>query len=58
MYYLRNILHDYSDSRALKILENIVPAMDSKSEIWVDEMVVPDIGVTQMQANFDLIMLT
>ena len=55
---MRNILHDYSDSRALKILKNVLPAMDSNSEIWIDELVVPDIGATQAQANWDLTMLT
>ena len=58
VYYMRNILHDYSDSRALKILKNVLPAMDSNSEIWIDELVVPDIGATQAQANWDLTMLT
>lgn len=55
---MRNILHDYSDSRCLAILKNLVPAMDSDSEIWIDEVVVPDIGATQAQANWDLTMLT
>ena len=58
VYYLRNVLHDYSNARALKILKNILPAMTSGSEIWIDEMVVPDIGAAEMSVNFDLSMLT
>ena len=58
MYYMRNVLHDYSDSRALKILKNILPAMNADSAIWIDEMVVPDIGAAPMQVHFDLSMLT
>ena len=39
-------------------MKNITPAMDSSSEIWIDEVVVPDVGATEAQANWDLTMLT
>lgn len=58
VYYMRNIMHDYTDARCLQILNNLIPAMDSESEIWIDEVVVPDTGATQAQANWDLTMLT
>ena len=32
--------------------------MSPESEIWVDEMVIPDVGATQVQANWDLTMLS
>lgn len=54
---MRNVLRDYSDARALKIMKNILAAMNSESEIWVDEMVVPNTGANEMQVNFDLTML-
>lgn len=57
MYYLRNILHDHADLPCLQILRNIVPAMDSNSEIWIDEVVVSDMGATEAQVNWDWTMV-
>jgi demethylsterigmatocystin 6-O-methyltransferase len=54
---MRNIMHDYPDLRCLQILRNIVPALNSDSEIWIDEVVVPDIGATEAQVNWDWTMV-
>lgn len=41
-YYLRHILHDWTDQESIEILKNIVPAMGSESRIIIDEIVLPD----------------
>ncbi|KAL9086805.1 MAG: hypothetical protein Q9165_006952 [Trypethelium subeluteriae] len=56
-YYLRNIIHDWPDDKALIILKNIVSAMSSSSRILVDEMVLPDTGVHWQAAQADLTMM-
>ncbi|KAL2444816.1 hypothetical protein ABEF95_017277 [Exophiala dermatitidis] len=42
VYFLRMILHDYSDPWALKILRAIVPAMGPDSKIVIMDQVMPD----------------
>lgn len=56
-YYLRHILHDWSDEDCVRILENIVPAMGPESKVVIDEVVLPDEGVPWQAAYSDLIML-
>jgi demethylsterigmatocystin 6-O-methyltransferase len=58
IYYLRRILHDWTDDDCVKILKNIVPAMDPYSRLIVDEVVMPDIGVSWQTAYMDLTMMS
>lgn len=53
-YYLRTVLHDWADDKAVPILKNIIPAMGPDSKILIDEMVLPNTGVHWWSACLDL----
>lgn len=57
-YYLRNIIHDYTDDECVKILKNIIPALDKDSRILLDDMVLSNSGVHWRAAAADLTMMT
>jgi demethylsterigmatocystin 6-O-methyltransferase len=44
-YYLRNIMHDWTDEDCVRILSNIIPAMETDSRILIDEVVLPETKV-------------
>jgi hypothetical protein len=56
--YLRAILHNWDDSKAVQILANIVPAMSADSLVAIDEVVVPDENAHVWPAGLDLQMYT
>ncbi|KAF2757492.1 S-adenosyl-L-methionine-dependent methyltransferase [Pseudovirgaria hyperparasitica] len=56
-YYMRGILHDHSPARGRVILEHTRDAMGPESILLVDEMILPETGVSQMAAAIDLTML-
>lgn len=56
-YYLRNVLHDWPDEQARKILENIRPLMKKDSILLVDENALPDRNVALYPATLDMIMM-
>ncbi|KAI4154178.1 MAG: hypothetical protein LQ340_001839 [Diploschistes diacapsis] len=41
LYYLRNIIHDYSDEKAIIIPRNLAAAMSPDSAVLIDDMMVP-----------------
>ncbi|KAK8117738.1 uncharacterized protein PG998_006019 [Apiospora kogelbergensis] len=53
-YYLRTVLHDWTDEDCVRILENLRPAMGSGSKILIDEMVLPNQGVHRYPAVLDM----
>lgn len=55
-YYLRHILHDWTDEDSVRILQNIIPALTSESRIVIDEVVMPDTKVPWQCAFMDLTM--
>ncbi|KAI0196930.1 S-adenosyl-L-methionine-dependent methyltransferase [Astrocystis sublimbata] len=57
-YYLRNILHDWTDEKCVEILQNIKLAMTAESKILIDEMVLPERGTPWKAAELDLAMGT
>ncbi|KAF2178899.1 S-adenosyl-L-methionine-dependent methyltransferase [Zopfia rhizophila CBS 207.26] len=57
-YYVRHVLHDWTDDDCVKILKAIVPAMEPDSRIVVDEVVVPDVGVPWQVAYMDMTMIS
>ncbi|KAI1813503.1 S-adenosyl-L-methionine-dependent methyltransferase [Poronia punctata] len=57
-YYMRNVLHDFTDDACVQILQNIQPSMSEDSVILVDEMVLSDYGVPSRAAQMDMAMLT
>jgi hypothetical protein len=52
-YYLKMILHDWPESQAKKILENIKDVMADDSVVLVHEAILPDTGVGHMEAKLD-----
>ena len=44
-YYLRTVLHDWTDEHCVSILINLKDAMNLRSRILIDELVLPDQGV-------------
>ncbi|KAH6653364.1 O-methyltransferase-domain-containing protein, partial [Truncatella angustata] len=57
-YYLRAILHNWDDEKAVQILSNIVPAMSADSRVLIDEIVLADQGPHVWPAGLDLQMYT
>lgn len=53
-YYFHSVLHDWNDASSLKILQNIVPAMQPGfSKLLINENVVPDVGATWSITSMD-----
>ncbi|KAI1114290.1 S-adenosyl-L-methionine-dependent methyltransferase [Nemania sp. NC0429] len=57
-YYMRNILHDWPDSKCVEILKNIKSAMAKDSRILIDEMVLPERGASWRATQSDLLVST
>lgn len=55
---MRNIMHDYSDDKCIKILRNIMPAMGSDSVILIDEIVMPEKSAHWHATALDFCMMT
>ncbi|GAP92595.2 putative o-methyltransferase b protein [Rosellinia necatrix] len=56
-YYLRNILHDWPDDKCVAILQQLIAAFGPDSQILIDEMVLPDSGVTWEATTLDLTLM-
>jgi demethylsterigmatocystin 6-O-methyltransferase len=57
-YYLRHVLHNWSNEDCVKILKEIVPAMGPHSRIMIDEVVLPDMGVPWQCAYLNITMMS
>ena len=57
-YYLANVLHDWPDKQALKILANVKEAMNPESILLINENVLPESKVSMYSASADLMMMT
>ena len=44
VYFMRAIMHDYSDMYSAKILQNIIPAMEPNSRIIISDIIMPPPG--------------
>ncbi|KAF2212164.1 hypothetical protein CERZMDRAFT_23545, partial [Cercospora zeae-maydis SCOH1-5] len=59
VYFLHHILHDWSESSALQILQNLRKVMKpGYSKLLIHDLVLPDRGASQFQAAFDMVMMT
>ncbi|KAJ5720455.1 O-methyltransferase [Penicillium malachiteum] len=57
LYFLRNILHNWSDGKSAQILSRIIEAMDPEySTLLIDEYVLPDTGAELRGAEMDILM--
>ena len=45
LYFLRWILHDWSDKYALKILRGIIPALKKGARVLINEFCLPPVGM-------------
>ena len=58
-YYLRSVMHDWSDEYALKILANVYEAMGPESVLLVNETVMSDgPNISLWEAKLDFTMMT
>ncbi len=57
-YYLRHVLHDWTDDKALVILKHLKDALGLESQILIDEIVMPNAGVHWHATCFDMIMMS
>ena len=57
-YYLRTVLHDWPDTKALEILGHVKDAMGPKSIILIEESVLPEEGVPLETAYTDMVMMS
>ncbi|KAJ5173353.1 hypothetical protein N7492_005946 [Penicillium capsulatum] len=57
LYFLRDVLHNWSDAKSTRILSNIVQAMDPEySTLLIDDYVLPDRGAELRAAEMDILM--
>lgn len=57
LYFLRDVLHNWSDAKSAQILSRIVEAMDPKySTLLIDDYVLPDTGAELRAAEMDILM--
>ena len=56
-YYMRNIMHDYPDEKAIKILHNTMAAMDKDSVILIDEMILPNEKAPWRATQLDILVM-
>ncbi|PSN67491.1 S-adenosyl-L-methionine-dependent methyltransferase [Corynespora cassiicola Philippines] len=56
-YYLRNVLHGLPHAYCIRVLKNLIPAMDEGSRLLVVDVVLPDEGVSRQAAQLDFIMM-
>ncbi|KAI9751446.1 MAG: hypothetical protein M4579_006056 [Chaenotheca gracillima] len=57
-YYLHSVLHDWGDENALKILQQLVPALEKGySKILINENVIPDTGASWEMTSLDFYMM-
>ena len=54
---MQTVLHDWSDDASRRILGNLAKAMKPNSRILIEELVMPDTGVSVVNAGVDIAML-
>lgn len=57
-YYMRAVLHNQSPPNVRRVLKNIKAAMNSDSILLVDELVLPEAGVSYIASSIDMTMLS
>ena len=56
-YFLRDVLHNWSDARSAQILTRVVEAMDAQySTLLIDDYVLPPTGADLRAAEMDILM--
>ncbi|KAH9866814.1 hypothetical protein J1614_008507 [Plenodomus biglobosus] len=57
-YYLRAVLHNQSPPNVRRVLDNIKAAMTPESILLIDELVLPESGVSYIASSIDMTMLS
>lgn len=57
-YYMRNVLHDWPREKAVAILSRVREAMGPRSQVLVDEIVLPNSGAHWQATSMDMLMMT
>lgn len=57
-YYLRAVLHNHSPPNVRRLLDNIKAVMEPESILLVDELVLPEFGVSYIASSIDMTMLS
>ena len=55
---MRNVMHDYSDSKCVEILHNTMSAVTKESVIIIDDMILPNRGASWRATQLDLTMMS
>ncbi|MCJ1308513.1 hypothetical protein MMC25_002166 [Agyrium rufum] len=55
---MRNVIHDFPDNQAVKILQTIIAAMDKDSVIVIDDMILPNKGAHWQATEQDMTMMS
>lgn len=58
IYYLRRILHDWSDDQSRVILSHLADAMSPDSRVLISENIVQEDPPTDLSAMMDMVMMT
>ncbi|OAK96355.1 S-adenosyl-L-methionine-dependent methyltransferase [Phaeosphaeriaceae sp. SRC1lsM3a] len=58
-YFLHHVLHDWSDKYCHQILKAIRSAISpGYSKLLIHQLILPDFGANEMQARYDLVLMT
>ncbi|KAH9828856.1 sterigmatocystin 8-O-methyltransferase [Teratosphaeria destructans] len=57
IYYLHKIMHDWADAPAIRILAHLRDAMAADSRIFINDLIVPEVGAPLFVAESDVAML-
>lgn len=57
IYFLRKIMHDWPDNDCVAILSHTAEAMGPDSRLLIDEMIVPETGISWETAYMDVTMM-
>ena len=55
---MRNIMHNYNDTKCQPILKHTFEAMGPDSVLLIDDLVLPNVGVHWRAAQLDITMLS
>jgi demethylsterigmatocystin 6-O-methyltransferase len=56
-YYLKGVIHELPDEKAVLVLKSIVPALGQDSVILIDEKIFPDSHVDWKMSQLDISMM-
>jgi demethylsterigmatocystin 6-O-methyltransferase len=54
---MRNIIYDYPEEKAIRLLKNTAAALGPDSVILIDDMVLPNAGVYWHATQIDMVMI-